>query len=211
LVDGDVVQVGNRSFRFDLRAHQPPPGQSMDPENQLPETSQHPRTLPRELHATGKLGLALGLTHRSTWSDRIATWIKRYGPSELIGIVAAFAGWWLMRTATGSEIAAAYGGSIGEGLGFYGYLVTREMIREAYFAGARREAYGASEIMRTWRGLFVEFGPAELLDTGLLRPLAMGACTRLMGWGPGIVAGKLLADVMFYLPVIWIYERRRRA
>ena len=88
--------------------------------------------------------------------------------------------------------------------------MTREMIQEAYHAGARRAPYGVSEMIRTWRGLFLEFGPAELLDTGLVRPLAMAVCTRLLGWGLGIVAGKALADVVFYLPVIWMYERRRR-
>jgi hypothetical protein len=38
----------------------------------------------------------------------------------------------------------------------------------------------------------------------------MGVCTSLLGWGPGIVVGKLVADMVFYLPVIWIYERRQR-
>jgi hypothetical protein len=31
-----------------------------------------------------------------------------------------------------------------------------------------------------------------------------------LGLGLGIVAGKLVADVVFYLPVIYTYERRRR-
>ena len=123
----------------------------------------------------------------------------------------AFAGSGLLATATGSAVAAAYGGAIGELLGFYGSLIGREMVREAYFAGSRRAPYGVPEMIRTWRSLLLEFGPSELLDTGLVRPLAMGIGTRLLGWGPGIVLGKLLADILFYLPVIWIYERRRTA
>jgi hypothetical protein len=210
LADGDVVQVGDRSFRFDLCRLEPPLTGPVHPANDLPETSQHPRTIPREARATGKVGLALALAERSSWKLRIGTWIKRYGPSELAGLALAFGGFWLMRTATGSAIAAAYGGSIGESLGFYGYLIIREMIKEAYFAGARRAPYGPSHMLRTWRGLLLEFGPAELLDTGLIRPLAMGACSSLLGWGPGIVVGKLVADVVFYLPVIWMYERRQR-
>jgi hypothetical protein len=66
-------------------------------------------------------------------------------------------------------------------------------------------------MIRTWRGLFLEFGPAELLDSGLIRPLAMAVCIRMLGWGFGIVTGKVLADVVFYLPVIWVYEHRRQA
>ena len=116
----------------------------------------------------------------------------------------------MLQQVSGSVIAAAYGASFGEGLGFYGSLVIREMIQEAYFAGARRAPYGASEMVRTWRGLLLEFGPAELLDTGLIRPLMMMLGTSVLGWGLGVVAGKILADVAFYLAVIWVYERRRQ-
>ena len=63
---------------------------------------------------------------------------------------------------------------------------------------------------RTWRGLFIEFGPSELLDAALVRPLAMGVGTRVLGWGWGILAGKIAADLLFYIPVIWIHERRQR-
>jgi FHA domain-containing protein len=210
LADGDVVQIGAHSFRFDLRSPDAPtvsPGQAL---YDAPETSQHAPTVPLGARTTGKLRLALALAERSSWRSRMGTWIRRYGPSEVAGIVMAFGGSWLLLHASGSIIAAAYGASIGEALGFYGSLVTREMIQEAYFAGARRAPYGMAEMMRTWRGLLLEFGPAELVDTGVIRPLAMALCTGLLGWGLGIVTGKILADVAFYLPVIWVYERRRR-
>ena len=210
LADGDVLQIGAHSVRFDLRSAEAPPPGSDQALPDAPETSQQPRTAPLGSRATGKLGLALALAERDSWKSRVGMWIKRYGPSELAGIATALGASWLVHQASGSVIAAAYGASIGEALGFYGSLVTREMIQEAYFAGARRAPYGAPEMMRTWRGLFLEFGPAELLDTGVIRPLAMALCTGLLGWGLGILAGKLLADVAFYLPVIWVYERRRR-
>jgi len=43
-----------------------------------------------------------------------------------------------------------------------------------------------------------------------VRPAAMGICTGFLGWGPGILAGKLIADISFYVPVIWLHERGRR-
>ena len=210
LADGDVVHIGGQSFRFDLRSAEPAPAVPPNPSPGAPETSQYARSVPPGAHPTGKLGLALALAERISWKSRLKTWLRRYGPSELAGIAMALGGSWLVYRATGSIIAAAYGASIGEALGFYGSLVTREMIQEAYFAGARRAPYGASEMVRTWRGLLLEFGPAELLDSGVIRPLMMGLGTALLGWGLGIVAGKILADVAFYLPVIWVYERRRQ-
>ena len=56
----------------------------------------------------------------------------------------------------------------------------------------------------------IEFGPAEILDTGLIRPLTMGVGTRLVGRMLGVPLGKLAADVTFYVPVILIYDWRRR-
>ncbi|HEY7502615.1 MAG TPA: FHA domain-containing protein [Gemmatimonadales bacterium] len=209
LADGDLVQIGAESFRFALRSADPPSDAGPMPGG-APETSQYARVLPLGAGATGKLRLALALAERGSWKSRVRTWVKRYGPSEAAGIGMALGVSWLVQQSTGNVIAAAYGASIGEALGFYGSLVIREMIQEAYHAGARRAPYGVSEMIRTWRGLFLEFGPAELLDTGLVRALAMALCTRLLGWGLGIVAGKVLADVLFYLPVIWVYEHRRR-
>ena len=211
LADGDLVQIGTESFRFDLRTADAPPSESDPMPGEVPETSQYTSAAPAGAGATGKLRLALALTGRDSWKARIRTWARRYGPSEVAGIATALGVSWLVQQSTGNVIAAAYGASIGEALGFYGSLVTREMIQEAYHAGARRAPYGPSEMIRTWRALFLEFGPAELLDSGLIRPLAMAVCTRLLGWGLGTVAGKVLADVVFYLPVIWVYERRRQA
>lgn len=211
LADGDLVQIGAESFRFDLSRADTPPSDSSPMPGEAPETSQYTRTVPLGAGATGKLRLALALAERDSWKSRVRTWVKRYGPSEVAGIAMALGASWLVERSTGNVVAAAYGASIGEALGFYGSLVMREMIQEAYHAGARRAPYGASEMIRTWRGLFLEFGPAELLDTGAIRPLAMAVCTRVLGWGLGIVAGKVLADVVFYLPVIWVYEHRRQA
>jgi pSer/pThr/pTyr-binding forkhead associated (FHA) protein len=209
LGDGDEIQIGGHSFRFELYSLDS--GQDSGSSSHVPETSQHRRMVPPPAGATGKVGLALALARQSSWKQRLRIWVQRYGPSELVGIAMAFAGSGLLGTATGSAVAAAYGGAIGEMVGFYGSLVARELVTEAYFAGARRAPFGLREMIRTWRGLLLEFGPSELLDTGFIRPLAMGVGTRVLGWGAGLVAGKLLADVLFYLPVIWIYERRRRA
>jgi hypothetical protein len=38
----------------------------------------------------------------------------------------------------------------------------------------------------------------------------MGAGMRLIGPKLGLIAGKVAADILFYLPVIFMYERRKR-
>ena len=58
--------------------------------------------------------------------------------------------------------------------------------------------------------MLTEFGPSGLLDTLVTRPFSMALGARLLGPHVGLVAGKLAADALFYLPVIVIYERRKR-
>ena len=210
LADRDVIQLGSRSFLFEVYDQPPPPPHGWKPSGDLPTTSEYSRSALAG-RPTGKMALALALAPREPWKVRFVQWVRRYGLSEVAGVTTAAAGSWLIGNATDSMVIAAYGAAFGESIGFYGSLVIREMLGDAYAAGARRAPYGVAQMARTWRGLLVEFGPSELLDASLIRPLAMGIGRQMFGWGWGVVVGKLLADVVFYVPVIWIHERRQRA
>jgi hypothetical protein len=210
LADRDVIQMGSRAFRFEVYDRPPEMPEGWHPSGEMPTTSEFSRSALAG-RPTGKMALALALAPREPWKVRLAKWIRRYGLSEVAGVTTAAASSWLVGNATDSAVIAAYGAAFGESLGFYGSLIIREMLGDAYAAGARRAPYGMAQMARTWRGLFVEFGPSEVLDASLIRPLAMGVGRQMLGWGWGVVVGKLMADVVFYVPVIWIHERRRRA
>lgn len=207
LADHDVIQVGVRSFRF--RETVSPSSRGDGDEFGQPSTADR-LVGTRVGRPSTKADVVPALAARPTLSAKAGVWVRRYGVPELAGLSAALAGAWLVHRATDSAIAAAYGASIGESLGFYGTVVVREMVREAYAAGARRAPYGLRQMAATWRGLLLEFGPAELADTALLRPFAMWIGVDLLGRPLGILAGKLLADLAFYGPVIAVYELRRR-
>jgi hypothetical protein len=162
--------------------------------------------LPR--HSRGKLVLIDGVEGSS--GSRVREWIRRYWVAEVAGTLGAFAGSWLLDRLTSNPIAAAYGGSIGESLSFYGVITLRELVADAHAAGTRQAPYDAAGALHTTRKILLEFGPAELLDAGLLRPALMGFGTALLGRELGILAGKLLSDVVFYVPVIVAYEIRKR-
>ena len=144
-----------------------------------------------------------------SWRAKGAEWLKRYGVAEVAGLCTALVGSLAARALTGSEIAAAYGGAIGENVGYYGIIVGREVVHDRRAAFAASRGYGLAGAWRTARNLALEFGVAEALDSGLLRPLAMGLGVRFLGRGVGIVVGKLAADLTFYVPVICAYELRR--
>jgi hypothetical protein len=128
-------------------------------------------------------------------------WIARYGPAEVVGTVCAWAGSWIVYRLTRSEVAAAYGAAMGENCGFYGVMILREH---------RRDRAANRTLVQTMSRLLLEFGPAELLDSFLIRPAAMGIATHALGRGVGVIVGKLIADVTFYLPVIVSYELGQR-
>jgi hypothetical protein len=59
--------------------------------------------------------------------------------------------------------------------------------------------------------LVLEFGVAEAIDTGLVRPGLIFLASRLVAdLSLGVFIGKLAADVTFYVPAIAAYELRRR-
>lgn len=143
------------------------------------------------------------------WRRKGAEWLERYGVAEVAGLCTAIAGSFAARALTGSEIAAAYGGAMGENLGYYGVMIGREVMHDRHAAHEADRHYGVAGAARTARNLVFEFGIAEVLDSTVLRPLAMGLGVRFFGRSLGVVVGKLAADVTFYVPVICAYELRR--
>lgn len=144
------------------------------------------------------------------WREKGSEWLRRYGVAEIVGVGGAIAGSVAVHAATGSDLLAAYGGAIGENVGYYGVIVGRDVAREHRAARAAGQTYRLGGALRTAGDLIFEFGFAEVIDTGFVRPFFMALGMRLFGRSAGVIAGKLVADVAFYVPVICAYELRRR-
>jgi hypothetical protein len=145
---------------------------------------------------------------RLSRGGKFKDWLIRYGPSEVVGTLAAVGAAGAVGRATGSVIAAAYAGTIAETTVFYGIMALRETIHEAHHAGAEGKPFGKKDVLLVLRNLMLEFGVAEALDALLLRPFCMGVGIRLVGGNLGALVGKLVADLGFYGPVLTIYEWR---
>ena len=89
-------------------------------------------------------------------------------------------------------------------------MMIREIGADRSKARRRLESYGWKGMRCTIRGLFIEFGPAELLDAGLIGPLAMGTASHYLGPGIGILVGKLASDLTFYGSAILACDIRRK-
>jgi hypothetical protein len=131
---------------------------------------------------------------------KVREWLARYAPAEAAAILGALLAAALVGP-FGVAAATAYAGAIGDGVGFYGVLFVRDL---------RRQPRRRGRIASTLRGLAMEFGPAELLDTLLVRPLAMYLAAQWLGNAAlGVATGKIAADVVFYACAIMAYELRK--
>ena len=139
----------------------------------------------------------------------IVDWLRRYGLAECGGITCAVTASLIVRRVTANPVAAGYAGAWGESLGYAAVMVGRDFLAASRRRRAAGEPFTARDGAGVVGGLLVEFGPAALLDTFVTRPLAMALGTHLLGLPFGIIAGKLAADGLFYIPVIATYEHRR--
>lgn len=144
--------------------------------------------------------------------NKTKEWCKRYIPAEILGTFGALLAASIVYGHTHSYVAAAASGWIGEGVGFYGYFISAELLLN----GKRYRAYPifkrlASVIGVASSNLLVEFAPAEILDTFFIRPFAMYiAPQHIRPYAVGFLAGKFGADIVFYLFAILGFEARKK-
>jgi hypothetical protein len=159
--------------------------------------------------ATGPDGAEPAIT--AGWPDRLQLWRRRYGVSAITGTVAAVTVAVLVHRATASALLAGYAGMLAELAWFYGVLAVRDLRRSGREAAASGAILDAHTARRVLRDIGLEFGAAEGLDALLLRPLAIAAGLHLLGGPLGALAGKLVADALFYGPVLRLVHWRSPA
>jgi hypothetical protein len=140
----------------------------------------------------------------NTKINRPLVWLRRYLPAEALGVAALLLGALTTLAVTGNVLLAALAGGWLEALAYYGVLIVRALWS--------CERITPRLALTTLRNLVLEFGPAELLDSVLVRPAALAGG---LAFAPnpvlGVLAGKLAADMVFYLPTILSFEALRRA
>jgi len=124
----------------------------------------------------------------------IVFWIVRYLPAEIVGTAAMVLAGLTVTIWTQHAALIALAALAGEIVGFYAVLAVTIYSEQTHVATSWRSA-----ILRTGLLLLAEFGVAELLDTLIIRPAALLVGVWLLPdpmWG--LLAGKFVADVIFY-------------
>ena len=138
-------------------------------------------------------------------------WFKRYIVAELLGTAVALGFATVAFLHIHSYAAAAAAGLLGEGIGFYGYFICYELIRNGlayrHLSPLRRLVVIAT---KSSTNLLVEFAPAEVIDSLFVRPLLMFIVPQYVHpYMLGFLLGKLLSDVLFYALAIVGYETKK--
>lgn len=146
---------------------------------------------------------------------RVKGWVVRYLPLEVLGTITALAAAWAAYEASGSLALAAIAGALGESVGYYVLVVVRSARGHAASARVRAlPGVGGRAWAATWltaRSVAAEFGPAELVDTLVVRPALLWAASAIWGAAPlAWLVGKLAADAVFYTVAIVSFEAGRR-
>ncbi|MCX6734994.1 MAG: hypothetical protein NTZ25_03735 [Candidatus Peregrinibacteria bacterium] len=131
-------------------------------------------------------------------------WLKRYLPAELFALTCSMLGAVSVFVLTKNRILAAYAGTLGEVIGFYGAIFVIEKINY-------KKSPKPIGLKKTIRNLLVEFGFSEFLDGAFIRPSCLYIFPLIIGqFSIGILTGKVAADVVFYILTICAYELRKK-
>ena len=132
-------------------------------------------------------------------------WFLRYGFAELLALLTTLLGASITLHYTQDLRMAAIAGALSDNIGYYGWIISREMNDPTY------KGSFFQRLFKRLRNLFFEFGISEVLDTFLIRPFLLYVGPILLNnFTIGIISGKILADLTFYLITISFYEMRKK-
>ncbi len=140
-------------------------------------------------------------------NSKIKEWLNRYLIAELISIAFAMLSALLADIIFHNSIITALAATWMSNVGFYGIMVSKDI-------KAKKKLHGKVTLriyLKTLIGLVVEFGPAEYLDTFVIRPIILYVFPIIFGnLALGIFLGTMVANITYYLPVIISYELKKK-
>jgi hypothetical protein len=143
------------------------------------------------------------------FTKKINKWCKRYLFPELVAIPTAVASGVIVEHFSGDKVLTAYASTIGENVGYYGFIFFRDVKTDILKSQIVNKRYGIVNFFTNITGLIVEFGPAEVFDTLFVRPSLIFLFQEMISGLPlAIIFGKFSADIIFMIVVVVSYEAR---
>lgn len=151
----------------------------------------------------------LPVTLRRRLSCKLSEWLIRFLPAELLGTLLAVLASWYTVSVSANKVLAAYTGAIANSVGFYGLIFLQDIFILRKQRRLANRQLSSGDYLQVFKIMLLEFGPAELLDSLILRPFAMYVFPLIIHeYAIAILVAKLASDIIFYIPVIISYELR---
>lgn len=136
---------------------------------------------------------------------------KRYFSAEIFATFTAMLGAIITFNLTNNKIISAYVGTISEGIGFYSFIVIRDISNSVKADKELKKKYNLMHFLKDIRNIVLEFGFSEFFDFLIIRPFSMYIFTLwISNYGVGILVGKAVADIIFYIPTAFAYQLERK-
>ncbi len=142
---------------------------------------------------------------------KIKEWVRRYLVGEILSTVLSLATAWFINRTTEDNVLAAFVGSAMASISFYGIIAYSDVRKSLKHHRKHAMRYGFVAYFKDLRNLIIEFGPSEILDVLAVRPFFMYLMPKVMGeFVLGTFVGKMIADVVFFIPAVVMYEVRKK-
>ncbi len=133
---------------------------------------------------------------------KIREWFYRYSIPLLLATLSSIVSASIIKSITGNNILAGVGATWIDNITFYGYV---------YLKDVKRKNFTLTNFIKQIRNMIIEFGPAEYLDTFLVRPFFLSVVPYFINnYQLAILLGSLLAEITYFIPVITFYELRKK-
>jgi hypothetical protein len=142
---------------------------------------------------------------------KAANWARRFLPAEIGGTITAVACAYAATNITNNRVTIAFAVSVAETIGFYLTIIVTDVLLAKKKLQPENMSLTFRQLLLIFRDILLDFGPAEIIDSFVSRPLFMYVFPLWLGnytWG--VIAGKFASDFAFYIPVIISGEIRTR-
>ena len=141
------------------------------------------------------------------FKNKLKEWFKRYAIAELISLVFALVFSNLSMLIFNNVIISAFVATWASNIGFYGTIIYKDL---KTMKKKEKKLRGMS-FLKLARNMLIEFGPAEYLDSFVIRPFYLALFPYLIdNYSLAITIGTILANITYYIPTIFSYEFRKK-
>lgn len=143
--------------------------------------------------------------------NKIKEWLARYAVAEVLSWTVLLLFSLVCLLITDNGVLIAFLGSIIQTIAYYAYILIKDVWLKRRRLIKDGKHYTYVTFLKDVRNILIEFGPSEVLDTLIVRPAALYIGPLLIGnFTVGLLVGSIVADIIYYIPTIILYEMRKK-